>query len=119
MLPMTTRCLMAYRAEACCPKVADDRPVIIVPDQIGLPGNGAAVTPRSPGGRAQAPPGGPRSPASAPKRHPAIRPGHHQALHHQAAGPGPAGRFVRPAPQTSGNGARCQLQFAASVGAGR
>jgi hypothetical protein len=28
------------------PKAAEDRPVIIVPDQVTLPGNGAAVTPR-------------------------------------------------------------------------
>jgi hypothetical protein len=38
MLPMTTRCLMAYRAEACCPKAAEGCPVIIIPDRIVLPG---------------------------------------------------------------------------------
>jgi len=46
MLPMTTRCLTAYRVESCCPKAAEDRPVVIAPDQIVLPGIGAAVTPR-------------------------------------------------------------------------
>ena len=89
MLPMTTRCLTAYRAESCCPKTAEGRPVIIVPDQIVLPGNGAAVTPRSPG---VACPGATWRPALARPPRPgatrAIRPGYHQVSHHRVPGPG-------------------------------
>jgi hypothetical protein len=119
---MTTRCLTAYRAEACCPKAGR------LPEG-GPPARRRAACPKA----GRLPEGGPlttvpgqiasdRAAGSNPEATRKQR-GHDTAItmRPRSASPSvPAGTSASvPATETSGNDARCHLQFGVSVGAGR